>query len=110
MNKRRLAALRWLVSQPLYEPPHVPVPDEINAAVQMSLHTSRELLRFARRDAKAYGVKIPRGLTALKSSTGQWWVQGKTGHGEYIKADNAYDAQVEYVNHLIRRAHPHLDY
>jgi len=110
MNKRRQAAVEFLLGQPIIEPPWSPVPDEINAAVQHHLYISRQLLRFARRDAKAYGVKVPRGLTAQKSSTGHWWVKGKSGQGEYIEADNEYDAQVEYVTRLIRRAHPHLDY
>jgi hypothetical protein len=110
MNKRRQAVLEVLLGQAIIEPPSFPVPDEINAAVQHHLYISRQLLRSARRDAKAYNVKVPRNLTAQKSSTGQWWVQGMTEQGEYIEADNEYDARAEYITRLIRRTHSHLDY
>lgn len=69
----------------------------------------RELLRAARRDAKAYGVTIPRGLVALRSGVrDQWFVQGKSDQGFYVDGDNAYEARANYIEKRIREAHPQL--
>ena len=68
-----------------------------------------ELLRLARRDAKAYNVIIPRGLRALQSTRNQWFVQGTEDRGEYVSGDNAYEARANYINLLIRRQHPQLE-
>jgi hypothetical protein len=69
---------------------------------------SLELLRQARRDAKAYGVAIPRNLVALESARDQWFVQGKHDAGDYVSASNAFEARANYISKLIDRAHPHL--
>ena len=67
----------------------------------------RELLRLARRDAKAFNVKIPRGLVALKSTRDQYFVQGRDGdEGLYVSADNGFGARAEYISQRIREAHP----
>lgn len=76
----------------------------------MSYNTdfSRELLRLARQDAKAFGVKIPRGLTALHSSGNQWFVQGHDDPGDYVRADNAFHARAQRVWAIIYAIHPQL--
>jgi hypothetical protein len=68
-----------------------------------------ELLRLARRDARAYNVTIPRRLVALQSSRNQWFVQGIDDRGDYVDGDNAYEARANYINLLIRRQHPQLE-
>lgn len=75
----------------------------------VNLEFCRELLRQARRDAKAYAVKIPRNLVALRSATGQWFVQGKGDAGLYVGGDNAYHARANYIEIRIREAHPQLE-
>ena len=68
-----------------------------------------ELLRLARRDAKAYNVTVPRNLIALQSTRTQWFVQGKDDRGDYVSGDNAFHARANYIYLLIRRQHPHLE-
>lgn len=70
---------------------------------------SLELLRLARQDAKAYGVKIPAGLVALRSgSRDQWFVQGKADAGEYVDGSNAFEARAKYILTKLYEAHPQL--
>lgn len=69
---------------------------------------SLELLRSARRDAKAYGVKLPAGLVALQSGRDQWFVQGKDDRGMYVSGDNAFEARANYISRKIEEAHPQL--
>lgn len=70
----------------------------------------REVLRLARRDAKAYNVSIPRGLVALKSTRNQWFVQGDGGdRGRNVQGDNAYEARANYIFAAIREKHPQYD-
>jgi hypothetical protein len=69
-----------------------------------------ELLRLARRDAKAYNVTLPRGLVALQSGRDQWFVQGAGGDpGRYVKGDNAFEARANYILAAIRDKHPQYD-
>lgn len=77
----------------------------------MSYNTdfSRELLRLARQDAKSFGVRIPRGLTALDSGGDQWFVQGHDDPGAYVKADNAFHARAQRISAIVNAAHPQLD-
>lgn len=77
----------------------------------MDINTSfsLEVLRLARIDAKAYGVKIPKGLTALPCGGGQWFVQGHGDPGIYVSAGNGYEARAKYIEAKINEAHPQLE-
>lgn len=77
--------------------------------MDINIGFSLELLRGARRDAKAYNVEIPRGLVALQAMRDQWFVQGKDDAGEYVSGDNAYEARANYIIRKIDQAHPQLE-
>lgn len=77
--------------------------------MDINLVFSLELLRSARRDAKAYGVKLASGLVALQSGRDQWFVQGNGGDaGEYVSGSNAYEARANYISRKIDQANPQL--
>lgn len=69
---------------------------------------SRGLLWAARRDAKAYGVRVPRNLVALRSGHGLWFVQGDNDKGDNVRASDAFEARANYILHLINQRYPQL--
>ncbi len=62
----------------------------------MSHEFCRILLSEIRREAKAQGVTIPKGLTALSSDIGrrkQWFIEAKENSPQvYVNADCAFEA------------------
>jgi hypothetical protein len=66
----------------------------------------RALLRTVRTDAKAQGVAIPKGLTALSSDIGtreQWFIEAKENSPQvYVKGDCAFEARANYISSLLR--------
>lgn len=66
----------------------------------------RTMLAETRAEAKEKNVVLPVSMSAIKSSTGLWFVQGRkfNGHhddGEYVKADCAYHAKAMRISELI---------
>jgi hypothetical protein len=61
-----------------------------------------------RKEAKKLNIKVPKGLTATKQSTGDWWyVSDKSGSfREEVTAHNAYDAKAKVIEKLIDAAKP----
>lgn len=69
----------------------------------------RVLLLTAREEAQDKGIALPSHMVALKSATGQWFVQGRSFNGrhdagEYVSADCAYHARAMRISALIGRS------
>ena len=69
--------------------------------MNINIEFSREALRQVRVEAKKAGVRIPKRLTALKSSVGDWWLVEGDGFRKEICADNAYEAREKAIAGLI---------
>ena len=54
--------------------------------------------------AKKVGVQVPKRITALHADRHYFFVEADGVKGEYVSADNAYDAKAEYIFKLIDRA------
>lgn len=63
---------------------------------------SRLMLRQLRAEAKSKRVKLPAGMTALKSGCGDWYlVEARGGFREEVCAHNAFDAKCKVIDRLI---------
>jgi hypothetical protein len=70
--------------------------------MNINIEYSQAALRAIRGEAKKAGVKIPKRLTALKCSVGNWWlVEGDGGYRKEVCADNAYDAKEKVIGQLM---------
>jgi hypothetical protein len=63
----------------------------------------RGLWREAKDAALIAGVTLPVKMTAMRSSTGQYFVQGLKDSGEYIRACCAFDAKAKRIHSLINK-------
>jgi hypothetical protein len=75
--------------------------------VDMNIRFCQYLLAGARAAAKRAKVAVPKGLTALRSDRKQFWVEAKGVSGEYVQADNAYEAKAKFIYSLVDKAEAH---
>lgn len=69
------------------------------------LEFSRAELAGIREDARRLGVRLPRGMTAMRmggSVRPQYLVESRDGLHAEVSAGNAYDARVKVIERLLK--------
>ena len=61
----------------------------------------RTLLAMARDEAQTYRVKIPRRITALRSTSGQFFIEPEGMPGQFIKACCPFEARAKFISALV---------
>lgn len=76
--------------------------------MEMNINTRfcQYLLRGARSEAKKAGVKLPKHITAMRSDRKQFFVEAEGMQGEYVEADNAYEAKAKFIYAYVDRMKP----
>ncbi len=72
--------------------------------MNIDIEFSRSLLAETRLAAKMAGVKIPKGIKAMRADHRQYFVEGDGGISEYVAAHNAYDAKQKVIERMIYAA------
>lgn len=70
--------------------------------IDKNIQFSQLMLRTIRAEAKKEKVKIPKKLTALRSSFTNFFLVEGDGFRKEVEADNAYDAKYKIISKVIR--------
>ena len=58
-------------------------------------------IKLLRAEAKRHGIKLPKKLTALKSSVGNWYLVEGEGFKKEVAAYSALDARIKVIQTIL---------